>query len=203
MDNNHAFASPGPAGLMVLGFYLGCLFPVATGQAPHEMAIVLVALGFIGGIVQLVAGVIELRNGMILPGNILCAFSAFMFLGMGENLFKALKLMPANSASVDGYIFTIMGILMVGFTAPFLYKSLADGLFMITTDIFFVGAGLSWLLGIPVLFTIAKWDLPLVILAILWCVIAEVNNTVFGKIVIPKGAPILGKSLPPSVDIAK
>lgn len=98
-SSEHPFANPGPAGLMVLAFYLGCLWPIATGSAPHSLSVVLVPLGLAGGIIQLVAGIIELRNGATMTGNILLAFSTFMFLGMGENLLKALDLMPAGTVS--------------------------------------------------------------------------------------------------------
>jgi len=80
-EKKEAFANPGPAGLMVLAFYLGCLWPVITHHAPHEMAHVLIALGFAGGLVQFVAGVIDLKNGEIMTGNIMLAFSTFMWLG--------------------------------------------------------------------------------------------------------------------------
>ncbi|MFY9398609.1 MAG: hypothetical protein WAR22_09630, partial [Desulfomonilia bacterium] len=62
-DNGSKFANPGPAGLMVLAFYLGCLWPVATGMASHDQGTVLIALGFAGAITQIVAGVIALHKG--------------------------------------------------------------------------------------------------------------------------------------------
>lgn len=188
---NHPFANPGPAGLMVLAFYLGCLWPLATHQAPHEMAAVLIPLGLAGGIVQLAAGIIELRNGEAMTGNILLAFSTFMFLGMGENLLKALELMPANTAAVDGWIFLIMGILMCGFTIGHLPGPLAPLLFMVATDLFFVPAGLFFLTGADIFWAIAGWDLPLVVIAIVWVVLGTVLNPIFGRTVIPLGPPLL------------
>jgi hypothetical protein len=185
-----AFANPGPAGLMVLAFYLGCLWPVATHSVPHEMATVLIPLGLAGGIVQLTAGVIDLRNGKIMTGNILLAFSAFMFLGFGENLLKAVQIMPANTMAVDGWVFLIMGILMVGFTVGHLTVPLAAFLFMVFTDLFFVPAGLYFLTHQKIFWTIASWDLPLVVLSILWVVFGNVLNGHFGKNVIPMGKPL-------------
>lgn len=191
MKDKHTFASPGPAGLIVLAFYLGGFFPLAAKIAPHDLVAILVVLGFVGGIVQLIAGVIELHNGAILPGNLLCAFSGFMFLGMGENLLKVLNILPGNSAPVDGYVFLIMGIIMVAYTPPFLYKNFAGSVFMITTDIFFCFAAFSWLFDIPLLFKIAAWDIPFVICSILWQVIAEVYNEIYDREVISLGRPIL------------
>jgi uncharacterized protein len=194
-NHEHPFANPGPAGQMVLAFYLACLWPIATNQAPHELAPVLVALGLAGGIVQLTAGIIELRNGEIVGGNIMCAFSAFMFLGMGENLLKALKLLPSSTAAVDGWIFLVMGLLMVGFTPCFFTANLGASVFMIFTDIFFCSAGLSWILGSSLLWTIAGWSLPFVVLSILWNVFGRVLNTHFGRQVIKMGPPLIKKEV--------
>jgi succinate-acetate transporter protein len=187
----HTFANPGPAGLMVLAFYLGCLWPVATHQVPHELAVVLVPLGLAGGIVQLAAGIIELRNGMAMTGNILLAFSTFMFLGMGEHLMKVLSLMPADTAGVDGWVFLIMGILMCGFTIGHLPGPLAPLIFMITTDLFFVPAGLYFLTGMDIFWTIAGWDLPLVVLSIIWVVLGTILNPIFQKTIIPLGPSLI------------
>ncbi|MDD2388548.1 MAG: hypothetical protein PHP23_02305 [Desulfobacterales bacterium] len=190
-DSKSAFANPGPAGLMVLAFYLGCLWPIATGIAPHSMATVLVPLGLAGGIVQLTAGIIALHKGEVLNGNILLAFSAFMFLGMGENLMKALELMPHDTMAVDGWIFLIMGILMCGFTIGHLVVPKIAFFFMIFTDLFFIPAGLFFLTHNKIFWTIASWDLPLVVLSILWVVMGTVLNTHFGKKIIPMGAPLM------------
>lgn len=103
---------------------------------------ILVSLGLAGGIIHLTAGIIELKNGMAMTGKILLAFSSFMFLGMGENLLKALALMPADTMAVDGWVFVIIGILMTGFTIGHLPGPLASLIFMVTTDLFFVPTAL-------------------------------------------------------------
>lgn len=193
-DQKRSHVTAGPAGLMVLAFYLGCLFAVLKGHASPELLVILVPLGLIGGVVQLCAGFFELQHGRSLPGNVMCAFSAFMFLGMGEQLLKVLKFLPANSSGVDGYVFTIMGLLMAGFTFAFLYKTLAAGLFMISTDVFFLCAGVSWLFGIHVLFTIAAWSLPVVIVTIIWQAVGEVLNSDMGETIIGLGKPLLTQS---------
>ncbi len=186
-SHDHPFASPGPAGLMVLAFYLGCLWPVATHMVPHELAIVLVPLGLAGGLVQLTAGIIELRNGALLQGNILMAFSAFMWYGFGEHLLRGLGLIKAPTTIVDGWVFLIMGLLMVGFTPCFMLANTAATLFMLATDVFFMGAALFWLTGVHVFWTIAGWDLPFVVLFILWQVIGQKLNTYFGRTILPMG----------------
>jgi succinate-acetate transporter protein len=188
-DNGSKFANPGPAGLMVLAFYLGCLWPVATHQAPHEQGMVLIALGFAGAITQIVCGVIALHKGEVLNGNILCAFSAFMWLGCIEWLGKALEFIPHNTMVVDGWVFLIMGIFMVFFTHPHLAAPKVAFWFMIFTDMFFVPAGLFFLTKIKIFWVIAGWDLPFVVISIIWLVSGVVLNTFWGKQIIPLGKP--------------
>ncbi len=185
------YANPGPAGLMVLAFYLAALWPIATHRAPHEMINVLIALGFAGGIVQFTAGIIDLRNGEIMTGNIMLAFSAFMWLGFWEFLGKSLGFIPENTAIVDGYVFIVMGILMVGFTFGHFKAPKIALLFMLFTDVFFLSAGFFFLNHNLLLWKIVGIDLPLVILSILWMVFGIVLNGVFGKEVIPMGKPLI------------
>jgi len=188
-DNGSKFANPGPAGLMVLAFYLGCLWPVATHMVPHEVGMVLVPLGFAGAITQVVCGVIALHKGEILNGNILCAFSAFMWLGCIEWLLKGLKIIPPDTSGVDGWVFLIMGIMMVIFTHPHLAAPKVAFWFMVFTDLFFVPAGLFFLTKIQIFWIIASWDLPLVVLSIIWLAGGVVVNGFWGRPVIPLGKP--------------
>ncbi len=190
-ERKNSFANPGPAGLMVLAFYLGALWPVATHQAPHQMANVLIALGFAGGLVQFTAGIIDLKNGEIMTGNIMLAFSAFMWLGFWEFLGKSLGFIPENTTIVDGWVFIIMGVLMSGFTIGHLKAPKIAFWFMIFTDIFFLSAGLFFLTMKGILWVIAGWSLPFVIFTILWTVFGIVLNGVFGKTVIPMGKPFI------------
>ncbi len=185
------YANPGPAGLMVLAFYLAALWPVVGGKAPHEMATILIPLGFAGGVVQFTAGIIDLRNNEIMTGNIMLAFSAFMWLGFWEFLGKSLGFIPHDTSIVDGYVFTVMGILMVGFSFGHLKAPLASLVFMIFTDIFFLFAGAFFLTHKIFLWKVVGFDIPLVILSILWIVFGIILNEIFKKEIIPMGRPIL------------
>ena len=137
----------------------------------------------------MVAGIIALHKGEIMNGNILLAFSAFMWLGFGENLLKALGIMPIDTRAVDGWVFLIMGILRCGFTIGHLLAPKVAFWFMVFTDLFFVPAGLYFLTGAKIFWTIATWDLPFVVLSIIWVVLGTVLNNHFQKSIIPMGAP--------------
>lgn len=189
--SDKGWANPAPAGMMVLAFYLGCLWPVAAGMAPHELIYILVALGFCGGLIQVISGIIELRNGEIGPGNIMLAFSSFMWLGMLEKLLQCLKLLPPNTAAVDGWVFLIMALLMISFTPAYMIKGTAPTLFMVWTDVFFLFAGLFFLTSFKPFWIIATWDLPLMILTIIWQCAGIILNTTFKRQVISLGPPLI------------
>ena len=186
-NNNRPFVSPGPAGLLVLAFYLGCLWPIATFMSPKEASILLVPLGLAGAIVQMTAGIIECRNGELLSGNMMMAFSAFMWYGCGSNLLGALGLITVPTTLIDGWVFLVMALAMVGFTPVFFLSNTAGSLFMICTDLFFLGSALFWLTGVPVFWTISGWALPFIVLTILLQVIGQILNTYFEKELFPMG----------------
>jgi succinate-acetate transporter protein len=189
MENVRPFANPGPAGLMVLAFYLVALWPILTNNAPHDLATVLIALGFAGGLVQFSCGIIELRNGEILSGNIMLAFSTFMWLGFFEFLGKALHIIPPNTAPIDGWVFLVMGVLMSGFTIAYLKTNKVAFYFMFFTDIFFISGGLFFLTLIKPFIFIMGWVLPIIIILIVWLVLGTVLNTALNKTFIPLGEP--------------
>ncbi len=184
-----AFANPGPAGLMVLAFYLSALWAVFANYAPRDTVNVLIPLGFAGGIVQFSAGIIDLKNNEILSGNIMLAFSTFMWLGFWEFLAKALHLMPMDTSLIDGWVFLVMGILMSGFTIAYLKANKVAFYFMFFTDIFFLSGGIFFLTKKEIFFFSMTWALPIIIILIIWLALGTVLNTFFNKDFIPLGKP--------------
>lgn len=193
-DSKISLATAGPCGLMVLAFYLSCLWAGSAGLADPSMHVLLIPLGLAGAIVQTVAGIIELNRGNILGGNVNLAFSAFMWYGAGGTLLKFLHIGPAITSSADGWIFLVMGLFMVGFTPIFCRITLSTSIFMISTDVFFIGWALSWILSNAILFKIGTWALPVIIVSIIWDVVGTIHNTVFERQIIPLGSPLLKSS---------
>ncbi|KEJ91547.1 hypothetical protein [Synergistes jonesii] len=173
---NNKLASPGPAGSMVLAFYLGGLFPIFTGLETSPTGfVILVALGVGGATVQLSAGLVSLKKNNILLGNMLMAFSAFMWLGSISNFLKlAYPEASINTAVCDGVVFLVMGIFMIGFTKPFLKMGLFNALFMLATDVFFLTSAFGFMLGVPILTVIGGWTCLLVVISIMVNVLREV-----------------------------
>lgn len=190
-NGNSHLATAGPCGLMVLAFYLGCLWPGAVGMAEPSVHVLLIPLGLAGAVVQSVAGIVELARGNILGGNVNLAFSAFMWYGAGGNLLKFLHIGPTNTSGADGWVFLVMGLFMLGFTPIFCRATLSLSVFILATDVFFISWALSWILGNAVLFQIGAWALPVVIIAIVWDVVGTILNSVLEKQVISLGSPLI------------
>lgn len=195
MPDNVNTATAGPAGNIVMIFYLAALVPVLIGIAPPEMIVLLIPMGLAGVLVQLVAGTLELKRGDVMGGNITLAFSAFMVYGSVGTLLKLLNIGPQNTATVDGFIFLSMGIVLITVTGLALRACFAAALFLVITDIFFVLLGLSNLLGMPSLSVAAGYIELLAIFSLFWQVAAAILNTAYGKEVISLGAPLI-KSAP-------
>jgi len=117
----------------------------------------------------------------------LCGWVSLEFLG------KALGFIPQNTSIVDGWVFIIMGILMSGFTIGHLRSPKVAFWFMIFTDIFFLSAGIFFLTFIHILWFIAGWVLPIIIILIIWLCLGIVLNSVFNKTVVPLGKPYMVK----------
>jgi len=190
-QHQHPFANPGPAGQAVLIFYLVVLFANMTGQGGSAGNALLIGLGLAGGIVQFAVGVIELRNGQVLKGNVFMAFSAFMFMGMFTNLLEVCGLVHGSLATVQGYVFLLMGLILVGATYPVFYTHLANCLFFLAADVFFLGMAGALLFKIPVCLKIAAWDLPVAIIVVMWIIWGDIINGQLGKTVIKMGPPFL------------
>lgn len=189
MSESQTATTANPSGLIVMVFYLCALIPVLIGIAPPSALIILVPLGLVGSIVQFIAGSIELKRGDVVNGNITLAFSAFMFYGALSFMFKFLNIGPQDTSSVDGWVFLSMGVIMIFLTGLPLRAGFVPGLFFIITDIFFVLMALGNLLAMPVLNKTAGMIEIVAVIALIWLIVGTIQNTAYGKEVVPMGPP--------------
>lgn len=84
------WANPAPAGLTALGVACFVYFAALTGQVPHT-ATFLIGCWLLGGcLVQFTVGLIELKEGAQLGGNVFLFFSGFFMLAGGTEFFTKL-----------------------------------------------------------------------------------------------------------------
>lgn len=188
---NQNYASAAPAENMVLAFFLMVLFIIVSGFTQPEAALVLIPLGFSCSIVQINSGLIQLKNGDIMGGNINLAFSVFTWQACIGTLLKALEIMPADTVYIDGWLYLMMGIYLVAFTPASCKVNLAVSTFMIGADIFFIGNAFGAIFGVASVASISNWGLILCVVSCLWQGIGQVLNTIYGRTVIEFGPALL------------
>lgn len=192
----HSFANPGPAGLIALAVVCFSLFAVLTGRVPHEVLPLLACWQFGGFVVQLITGVIELKDHSIAGGNVFTYFAAFFMLtGAAESITKYLLLshnLPF-SPLVDGWAWLVLAIATTLLTpayltgTPFLFTAL------VFADVAIWAVALQdlQLVAAATASPIAGWFLLITGILGLYIAAGVVLNTTFNKTILPLGTPIV------------
>lgn len=189
----HSFANPAPAGLIALALVCFTLFAILTGRVPHEALPLLACWQFGGFIVQIITGVIELKDHNIIGGNVFTYFSAFfMATGASESILK--YLLTVNklpfASQIDGWAWLVLAIattvMTIGYltSTPFLLAAL------ITADVAIWAVALTdlgFIAGAP----IAAWFLLVTGILGLYVAFGVALNTHYKKVIIPLGKPLV------------
>ena len=189
------WANPGPAGLVALAMACFIFFAVQTGQVTAG-AVPIMGIWLLGGlVVQVIVGVIELREGNTTGGNVFTFFSAFFMMVTGLDLF--FKFFAATNgwkidARVDGWAWLALTTALTVWT-PAYFKSpkslcavvvlLLPALWIVT----FTDMGVWPRTLVP----IAGWFLFAAGWFGLYTGSAVVLNTAYGRTILPMGAPLI------------
>lgn len=190
------WANPAPAGLVALAMACFTFFALLTGKVEGS-CIGLMGLWLIGGfVVQVIVGIIELREGATTGGNVFLFFSAFFMLVTGMEL--VLKFFAAVNgwqmdAHIDGWGWLPLAIALFLWTpayfkgGPLLMSLLVLALDVAVPVVAFKDMGL---LG-PAWGPIAGDFLLIAGILGLYISSAIVLNTAFGREVLPMPGPII------------
>lgn len=194
----HDFANPGPAGLVALAMACFTFGAVHTGQVDGS-CIPLLGIWLIGGfIVQVIVGVIELKEGNILGGNIFTFFSAFfMFVTGLELIFKFFAGINGwkIDARIDGWAWLALSIALLAWTPGYFKSPLSLFAVVIALDVAVPLVALMDLKWIPPVTMISGTFLYIAGIFGLYTGTAVVLNTVYGRTILPTGGPLI-KSAP-------
>jgi len=189
------WANPGPAGLVALAVACFIFFAIQTGQVTAG-AIPVMTVWLLGGfVVQVIVGVIELREGNVTGGNVFTYFSAFFMLATGLDLL--LKFFAATNgwkidARVDGWAWLALSTALTVWAPAYLKAPktlfavvvlLLPALWIVT----FTDMGVWPKTLVP----ISGWFLFAAGWFGLYTGSAVVLNTAFGRTVLPTGAPFI------------
>lgn len=206
MSSSHQEASPGPGALSALAVVCFCFFALLTGRIPHEAAPALIGIGLGGGVIQIIAAVIDLKHGDLVGGTTFFVFGGFFMLATGINQavhFTAALSGAHISPAMDGWFFLALAIILCLLTPSFATVTSIFFAALLFADVGVLILGLVNLnLVGHALMPVGAWFILIVGIIGLYLVLAQVYNTAVGKIIFPMGSPLIKKySPPPTSDI--
>ena len=196
MSELKEWANPAPAGLVALaiacfGFYALLSGTVQAGALP------LLGCWLIGGfVVQVIVGILELKEGALTGGNVFLFFSAFFMLVGGLEMF--IKFFAGINGwqldpTIDGWAWLVLFITLVFYSfAYFKQSALVMNLLLIFIDIgvFFVTfIDIGWMS--PAFKPFAAYALLLAGSCGIYMSCAIILNAAYGKIILPVGKPLI------------
>ncbi|MGP3668160.1 MAG: hypothetical protein ACKD6N_02040 [Candidatus Bathyarchaeota archaeon] len=189
------FASPAVAALGAVTMASFCFFALLTGLVEQAGSyIYLSALCIIAGAVQMIAGVIDLRNKDIVNGGAMLLFGGCFILVAGVN---AALTVWGETAGVHatypmmGWGVLAGGLCLIMITPAYFYRSSILSIFMIDADLALLALGIGFIAG-NLLFVFIGGVLLLILALIgLYLILATCVNVASGRMVLPFGNPIL------------
>jgi len=196
-QSNHVkeWANPTPAALVALALICFCFFALLTGRISHEATPLLAIWLGCAFIIQLVAGILDLKEGNISGGNVFLYFSCFFMLATGLEMFLKFNMGHAGivlDTRVDGWAWLVLSLALWLWTPAFFRSPLFLTIIVILVDIAtlvvsFMDLGIITATNAP----IAGWSLLIAGIFALYLCAAMVVNGVYGRKVYPLPGPII------------
>ncbi|MGI6638208.1 MAG: acetate uptake transporter family protein [Desulfobulbus sp.] len=198
-EHQHAFVTPAPAGLGALAvacFGFGAVFldKVGLGGLP-----LLAAWLIGGGIVQYTTAVIELKDHNITGGNVFLFFSAFFMFGAALSVLAKFLMLTGTFGEaiqplvmVEGWCWMAGAAFLTIVTPAYFKAPIPLTLIVIGLDI------VLWIIVLLDMGIVGPAYRPIVAYLLIGCgwlgiytVGAIVNNTVFGRTILPLPGPFI------------
>lgn len=201
-NHGHSFANPGPAGLVALAMACFTFYAVHTGKVEHT-AIPLLGIWLIGGfVVQIAVGIIELKDGNIVGGNVFTFFSAFFMLVTGlELIFKFFASVNGwkIDARIDGWAWLPLAIALLTWTPGYFKSPLSLLAVVLALDVAVPTVAFMDMGVWPKSMSIVSGNFLLLAgIFGLYTAAGVVLNTAYGRTIIPMGSPLVKpKPAPP------
>lgn len=185
------FANPAPLGLVGFGLTTVMLSLVNAGVLPHggEQAVLPLAFAF-GGLIQMIAGILEFRTGNTFGTTAFLSYGAFWWwFALLIELGGHGELDLSQAGSTIGMTLIAWGVFTLYMWIPTfkLTKALWWVFLTLWVTFFLLGGGI--LLGVHALSTLGGWLGLVCGLLAMYTSFGVVTNATFGKPVIPLGAP--------------
>jgi len=193
------WANPAPAGLVALGV-AGLTFYALLSGSVSAGALPLLGCWLMGGaLVQFTVGVIELKEGALVGGNVFLFFSGFFMLAGALEMFvkyfaAAYKFPIPLDAHIDGYAWIILSIALIFLTPVYMKSSntvMGLILILLTPAAILVALMDGGWIGATPWKPIAAYLLGGVGLLGVYMASAIWVNSTFGRTIMPTGSPMI------------
>jgi succinate-acetate transporter protein len=196
MDHQHSFANPGPA---ALGAYAVAVFgfgPVFLGKVGLNGLPLLAAWLVGGGIVQLTAAIIELKDHNLTGGNVFLYFSGFFMFAAALSVFAKFMMLSKGikpDAYIEGWLWAAGSGFLIAMTPSYAKSNAALFILVLAVDVALVLISLLDLgLANPAVFKpIVGYILIGTGVIALYLIAAIATNTTFGRTVLPIPKPFI------------
>ena len=190
-ESKPVFANPAPLGLIGFGSTTIILSLINAGLLPKGGEPVVLPLAFaVGGLIQIIAGMMEFRTGNTFGMVAFLSYGAFWW------WFASLVLLGSHGVLALSQAGSTIAIVLIGWGVFTLYMwvatfrlSKALWCVFLTLWITFFLLGFGDLLHVPTLSRAGGWLGLVCGLLAMYTSFALVTNSTFGKTVVPLGAP--------------
>jgi uncharacterized protein len=181
-------AGANPATLGLLGFGMTTVLLNFHNAGLFPMSTMIMAMGvFVGGFAQIIAGIMEFKNGNTFGMTAFCAYGFFWLSLVAVWTFPALGIADASSSFAMGFYLVIWGLFTTGmFFGTLKTTHVHMTVFASLAILFFLLAAADFTEN-PIVRTVAGLEGIVCGLSAFYGAIALVLNEQFGKTVLPMG----------------
>lgn len=197
MSVSKDWANPAPAGLVALAVACFCFYALLSGTVKTPGALPLLGCWLIGGfVVQVIVGLLELKEGALTGGNVFLFFSAFFMLAGGMEMFikyfASINKWPID-ATIDGWAWLVLFIILIFYQFAYFKQStkvMGILLLVLTISVLFVTfIDIGWMS--PAYKPAAAYGLLVTGILGIYQSAAMVLNPAFGRTILPTGTPLI------------
>jgi succinate-acetate transporter protein len=200
MNQQMTWANPATAGILGLCTVVIPLSMLNLGWIAPQSAPIIISWLFFGGLLQVIAGIIEFRRGGLLFGTPLLVFGLMLCItpAFGE-IIKIWINDPTVGPAVSGIGFLVVAVYVAAF---FIATGLVSWYLFVLCILLDVGLWLVGLTGAGVLQagmagTLGWYSLLIFAVGMLYLACALFLNEMFGKPLLPIGAPLFKRNAMP------
>lgn len=182
MENKNKIANPGPLGL--LGFGMTTILLNLANLGVVDLTIVVIAMGIaLGGLAQIIAGVLEFKSGNLFGGT---AFTAYGFFWLSFVIIKVGigGILPADLTSM-GFYLLLWGIFTLFMTIGTIAHNTITKLVFGSLTLLFLTLAVADFTGIGLITQVAGGIGIITGLFAMYSAVGQIVNSELGKNVLP------------------